>query len=157
MAMPWGLILVDLLLVALHVLLRVGFGFGAWVPDLLVVATLLSARALSPGAAAWIGLILGIVDGATLPPELFGYSSLVLAMLGYLAARVRPVVAEGPLFIVLYLFLGKLVFDLLFYAVTGGLLRLGVGSFLLAAVASAAYAALGGLVAWGMFRRAWVR
>jgi|DewCreStandDraft_2_1066082.scaffolds.fasta_scaffold00605_7 cell shape-determining protein MreD len=153
--MPWTLLFVDLLLVALHVVLRIGMGLGAAAPDLLVVALLLSARALAPGAAAWLGFALGIVDGATLPAELFGYSALVLSVLGYLAARVRPVVAEGPLFLLIYLFLGKLLFDVLFYSLTGGLVRLGLVALLIAAPASALYASVAGLLVWLTVRRAW--
>jgi rod shape-determining protein MreD len=98
-------------LVVLHFLLRVGLGLGMLAPDLLLVAFLLAARRARPGWAAGLGFGLGLLEGAV--SYNVGISSLVLSVLGYVAARSREWLAsEGPVYLFVFLFLGKLAYDL---------------------------------------------
>ena len=57
----WHFVAFITVLVALHFFLRVGLGLGWAVPDLLVVAVLLSARRVRGGWAAGLGVLLGIL------------------------------------------------------------------------------------------------
>ncbi|HEX2091161.1 MAG TPA: hypothetical protein VHG28_02120, partial [Longimicrobiaceae bacterium] len=60
------------LLVVVHFVLRVGLGLGQLVPDLISLAVLLAARQMRPGWAAGLGLLLGILEGAVVPPTFGG-------------------------------------------------------------------------------------
>ena len=102
-------------LVVLHFLLTVGLGLGVLAPDLLAVAVLLAARRQRGGQAAALGLTLGILEGAV-HPYAMGEAALALAVVGYLASRSKEVLAgDSPVMLLVYLALGKWLYDLLVY------------------------------------------
>jgi rod shape-determining protein MreD len=102
------LILIDL---ALHV----GLGYGTVAPDLITVAALLYARRLSGAAASFVGLILGILADA-LSLAAFGASAVALVVVCYLGARTRDMFeGNSALFIAVYLFIGKLLRDAIWF------------------------------------------
>lgn len=148
----WGLWIFVFALVILHFVLRIGMGLGQLAPDLLVVALLLAARELRAGMAAGLGLLLGILDGSVVPPSL-GASALVLTILGFLGARTRDLFAgDGLVFVALYLFVGKWLFDLLLYVVSGSVVRPDIASLLLISPLAALYAAVAGVIAVSAYR-----
>ena len=146
----WALMAV---LVVLHFVLHLSFGFGIQAPDLLTVAVLLGARQLSGGRAAGYGFLLGLLEDAV-SVSAFGAAAIAQTVLGYLGARSRDLfVGDSLLFLGLYLFLGKWARDALYYGVAA-VLRRGdaVGALLLQAPIAAVYAAISGLVAIVVFR-----
>jgi len=150
--MRWGLWLFIAFLVVLHFILRLGLGLGHLAPDLLVVALLLAAREMRAGWAAGLGLGLGILDGSMVPFNL-GASALALTVIGYLGARTRELFAgDNFLFLALYLFVGKWLYDTLLYLVTGDLFSSGAAYLLLISPLTALYAAAAGVVALAAYR-----
>jgi hypothetical protein len=150
--MRWGLWLFIVFLVVLHFILRLGLGLGHLAPDLLVVALLLAAREIRAGWAAGLGLGLGILDGSMVPFNL-GASALVLTVLGFLGARTRELFAgDNFLFLALYLFVGKWLYDTLLYLVTGDLFSSNAAYLLLISPLTALYAAAAGVVALAAYR-----
>lgn len=148
----WALVGMVVALVVLHFVLRIGLGFGRLAPDLLVVALLLAAREMRAGWAAGLGLLLGILDGAVLP-ETFGQSALVLTILGFLGARSRDLVSgDSPIFLALYLFVGKWLFDILMYLFSGALFRGLAADLILVSPLAALYAAAAGLIVSALYR-----
>jgi rod shape-determining protein MreD len=139
-------------LVALHFVLRVGLGLGPFAPDLLVVALLVAARRVRPGTAAGLGAFLGLLDGAV--TYVIGPSSLVLAVLGYAASRTRETLAgDSPVMLILYLFAGKWLYDVLLYAVLVWSDKAPpASSLLLVSPVAALYAAAAGLAAVALYR-----
>lgn len=140
----WGFIL---LLVLLHLTLRLGFGMTA-VPDLLVAAALLGARRLSGAGAAFYGLVLGILADS-LALVAFGATAVALVVTGFLGARSRNFFeGDSYLFLVLYLFLGAWLVEVIRFAVGGAMAR-GQEPLLLitAAPLAALWIAAAGLVA----------
>jgi cell shape-determining protein MreD len=140
-------------LVVLHFVLRVGLGLGQLVPDLIAVAVLLAARELRPGWAAGLGLLLGVLEGAVVPPT-FGASALALTVLGFLASRLRDLFSGGgTVFLAFYLFAGKWLYDILLYLIVLVNARPGpASSLLLISPLAALYAAAAGLVAYSAYR-----
>jgi hypothetical protein len=150
--MRWGLWLFIVILVVLHFVLRLGLGLGHLAPDLLVVALLLAAREIRAGWAAGLGLALGIIDGSMVPFNL-GASALVLTIIGFLGARTRELFSgDNYLFLALYLFVGKWLYDTLLYLVTGDLFSSGAAYLLLISPLTALYAAAAGVVALAAYR-----
>lgn len=150
--MRWGLWVFIVCLVVLHFILRLGLGLGQLAPDLLVVALLLAAREIRAGWAAGLGLLLGVIDGSTVPFNL-GASALVLTVLGYLGARTREIFSgDNFVFLALYLFVGKWLYDTLLYLVTGDLFTSGAAYLLLVSPITALYAAAAGVVALAAYR-----
>ena len=151
----WPIWTLVFLLVALHFVLRIGLGLGELAPDLLVVAVLLAAREVGTIAAAGLGFLLGVLDGAVVPFTL-GASALVLTVLAYLGSRSREWVATDSLvFLALYLFVGKWLFDTLLYLVfyvSGHVLRPDLIALLVVSPLAALYAALAGLLATVAYR-----
>ena len=148
----WGFWVFIAVLVVLHFVLRIGLGFAQLAPDLLLVALLLAARELRAGFAAGLGLFLGILDGAVIPFNL-GASALVLTILGFAGGRSRELFAgDSFVFLALYLFAGKWLYDALLYLVTGDMFRPGVSYLLLVSPLTALYAAAAGLVALAAYR-----
>ncbi|HYJ81016.1 MAG TPA: hypothetical protein VEW03_15495 [Longimicrobiaceae bacterium] len=149
----WQFVGFIVLLVAVHFLVRVGLGLGLYAPDLLVVAVLLSSRRLRPGAAAGLGMLLGLLEGSA-DPVLFGASSLALAVVGYLGSRSRELLAgDDPLNLVAFLFAGTLTYQALLYGVLA--LQGTAGSpvaLLLPALLGGIYAAAVGLGAVTLYR-----
>lgn len=150
--MRWGLWLFIVILVVLHFILRLGLGLGHLAPDLLVVALLLAAREIRAGWAAGLGLALGIIDGSMVPFNL-GASALVLTIVGFVGARTRELFSgDNYLFVALYLFVGKWLYDTLLYLVTGELFSSGPAYLLLISPLTALYAAAAGVVALAAYR-----
>ena len=148
----WGFWVFIAVLVVLHFVLRIGLGFAQLAPDLLIVALLLLAREVRAGFAAGYGLLLGILDGAVIPFNL-GASALVLTILGFAGGRSRELFAgDSFVFLALYLFAGKWMYDTLLYLVTGDLFRPGASYLLLVSPLTALYAAAAGLVALAAYR-----
>ena len=97
---------VALLLPILHFLLRVGFGLGAWAPDLLTVGLLLVAREVRAGRAAGLGFLFGVLEDAFSVLS-FGANAMALTILGILGARSRDLfMGDSLVFLVSYLALG---------------------------------------------------
>lgn len=140
------------ILVALHFILRVGLGLGPFAPDLLVVTLLVAARRLRPGTAAGLGVLLGLLEGAV--TYQIGPASLVLAVLGFAASRSRETVSgDSPLVLLLYLFAGKWLYDVMLYLVLVPLDRAGpASSLVLLSPVAALYAAAAGLAAVAAYR-----
>ena len=148
----WGFWVFIALLLVMHFLLRVGLGYQQLAPDLLVVALLLAARQLSPGYAAGLGLLLGIIDGALIPSTL-GASAVALTALAFVGSRSRELFAEDNYLLVsLYLFVGKWLFDTILFFATGDLFRPGASYLLLVSPLTALYAAAAGLIGLTVYR-----
>lgn len=148
----WGFWIFIAVLVVLHFVLRIGLGFEQLAPDLLIVALLLAAREMRAGWAAGLGLLLGVLDGSVIPFNL-GSSALVLTVLGFFGARSRELVSgDSYLFLALYLFAGKWLYDTLLYTITGNLFRPGASYLLLVSPMTALYAAAAGLAGLAAYR-----
>jgi len=142
-------------LVVLHFVLRVGLGLGVLAPDLLVIALLLAARRMRPGAAAWLGFLLGVLEGSA-NPTVFGAASLALSAAGYLASRSREWLAgDDPVTMVAYFFVGTLLYEGALYVL---LALMGAGgsamALLIPALFASLYAAAVGLGASALYRTA---
>lgn len=137
----WVLVAVLFLL---HFVLHVGLGIGRAAPDLLTMALLLAARDVSLGTAAGVGLLFGLLEDS-LSVLAFGANSVAMTTVGILGALTRDLfVGDSRLFVVSYLFLGKLVRDLAHWVLVGQELRQplseqvivqgGIGALYLAAI-----------------------
>ncbi len=144
--------LVAVLVIA-HFVLRVGYGLGGIVPNLLVLAVLLAAREMRPGSAAGLGLLLGLLEGAAVAATL-GASAVVLVVLGYLGARSREwLESETFLALALYLFVGKWLYDaLLFLVLEMKFDAPPISNLLLVSPLAALYSALVGAVVMIAYR-----
>ena len=153
MGTRWPFWVFLIILVLLHFSLHLGLGLGAVAPDLLTVAVLLAARVLPGALAAVLGLGLGLLQDA-LALGAFGADAVAKAVIGFAGAHSRDFfVGESAGFVGIYLFVGKWVHDLLFYA----LARPGGGSavlwrLLVQAPLAALYAAVCGVVALLLYR-----
>ena len=148
----WGFRIFIAVLVVLHFVLRVGLGLDQLAPDLLVVALLLAAREIRAGWAAGLGLLLGVLDGSMVPFNL-GISSLVLTALGFVGARSREIFSgESYVFLALYLFVGKWLYDAMLSLLTRELFRAGASEILVVAPMNAIYAAAAGVLAMAAYR-----
>ena len=78
-----------LVLVILHFSLRPALGWRAEI-DFLLIAVLLVAVRLRPGAAALVGCIVGLVADS-LTPNAFGAGALAMTIVGYLASWLKAV------------------------------------------------------------------
>lgn len=150
--MRWGFWFFIFVLVVLHFILRLGLGLGQLAPDLLLVALLLAAREMRAGWAAGLGLGLGILDGSMVPFNL-GTSALVMTVIGFVGARSRELFSgDNFVFLALYLFVGKWLYDALLYLVTGDLFSAGATYLVLVSPLAALYAAAAGVVALATYR-----
>jgi cell shape-determining protein MreD len=148
----WSYWVLIALLVVLHFVLRIGMGLQELAPDLLVIALLLAAREMRAGWAAGLGLLLGILDGSIVPFTL-GASAVVLTLLGFLGARSRDLFSgDSYLFLAVYLFAGKWLFDTLLFLLTGLAFAPGASYLLLISPLAALYAAAVGLVSLAVYR-----
>jgi rod shape-determining protein MreD len=143
-------------LVVLHFMLHLAFGFGRAAPDLLTVAALLGARRLPGAGAALLGLVLGILNDA-LSIVAFGAAAVALTAVSYIGSRTRDMFeGESLLFGMVYLFVGKWLHDSFYFLLN--LARGGTGDamdmLLTTAPIGAAYAMGAGLVALILFRAA---
>ncbi|MGH7470469.1 MAG: rod shape-determining protein MreD [Longimicrobiales bacterium] len=141
------------LLLTAYFLLHVGLGLGASVPDLLTVALLLGVRRVRSSVAAALGLVLGLIQDA-LAFGSFGADALTLTILGYLGARSRDLFeGDSLLFVGAYLFLGKWLHDLGYWALAPANSRSDfVAEVLLRSPLAALYAAGAGVMALVIFR-----
>ena len=149
----WQFVGFIAVLVFLYFLLRIGLGLGDWAPDLLVVALLLAARRMRAGWAAGLGVVLGLLDGAAHPLTM-GATAVALAVLGYVGARSREALAgDSPILLLLYLFAGKWLYDVMVYLLLINQHIQGpVSGLLLGSPLAAAYAAAVGLAAAAAYR-----
>jgi rod shape-determining protein MreD len=116
----WGTVVA---LVVLHFLLHLGFGLGREAPDLLTIALLLGSRELRMGGAAGLGFGLGLLEDAFSVLS-FGGNTMAMTITGAAGARTRALfVGDSLLFLVLYLFLGKWLRDLILWVAVGSDLR----------------------------------
>jgi rod shape-determining protein MreD len=112
-------------LVVLHFLLHVGFSIEGWAPDLLTLALLLAARETNMGIAAGLGFFFGLMEDS-FSVLAFGASALALSIVGILGARTRDLfVGDSVLFLFVYLSLGKLARDLIYWGVADPAVRGG--------------------------------
>lgn len=110
-------------LFVLHFVLHVGLGIGRGAPDLLTVALLLAAREVGVGTAGGIGLFCGLLEDS-LSVLAFGANTVAMTTVGILGALTRDLfVGDSRLFVVSYLFLGKLARDFGHWVFVGDELR----------------------------------
>lgn len=111
------------LLVILHFLFHVGFSIASGAPDLLTLALLLAARELSLGWGGGLGFFLGLLEDA-FSVLAFGASAFALTLVGILGARTRDLfVGDSLLFFFVYLTVGKLLRNLVYWVVAGATVR----------------------------------
>lgn len=134
-------------LVLLHFLLHVGLGIGAAAPDLLTVALLLVSREVGIGAAAGVGLVLGMLEDA-LSVLAFGVNSMAMTLVGIAGGTTRDLfVGDSLAFLVSYFVLGKFARDLVAWVLMGAALREPfVTRVLVEGLLGGMYAALVGIV-----------
>ena len=106
-------LIVFLVLVALHYGVRPLFDWRA-VPDFLVIALLLAAVRLRPGASAVLGLVIGFAADA-LAPGAFGAAALAFTVVGFSASWLKAVFfADNVAINAVFFFAGKWAADLVF-------------------------------------------
>ncbi len=116
-------VVVFLLLVVLHYTVRPLLGTRVSV-DFLVIAVLLTAVHVRPGAAAVIGFITGLVADS-LSPLSFGAGALAMSAVGFSASWLKAAVFGDNMFLqAVFLAAGKWSFDVLYLVAER---RLGVG------------------------------
>ncbi|HKY96220.1 MAG TPA: rod shape-determining protein MreD [Gemmatimonadaceae bacterium] len=135
-----------LILVLLHYTLRPLLGWRAPM-DFLVLALLLAAIRVRPAAGALIGLALGIVSDS-LTPDALGAGAIAMTIVGYLASWLKAVFfADNIALNAFFFFLGKWVFDVIYFVVEHRLLGIElVQQLLLWSPLSAAATAVAGVV-----------
>ncbi|MSR35327.1 MAG: rod shape-determining protein MreD [Gemmatimonadetes bacterium] len=144
---PWRVWATVGVLAVLHFLLHLGFGLGNIAPDLLTISLLLAAREVGMGTAAGIGFAFGLLlDAFSLLA--FGANSVAMTLIGAAGARTRDLfVGDSFFFVVSYLFLGKWVKDLLYWALVGeGIREPFVQAILVGSSVNALYAAAVGVL-----------
>ena len=105
------LALALVVVVLLHFTLRPLLGGRAPV-DFLVIAAMLAAVRLRPGAAALLGLLLGLAADS-LSPATFGSAGLGLTLVAYGASYLKAVYfADNAALSALFVFAGKWIFDI---------------------------------------------
>jgi rod shape-determining protein MreD len=147
-----GLVIVFLVLLGLHYSVRPLLDWRASA-DFLVIAVLLVAVRVRPGVGAAIGFAAGILADA-LAPSAFGASALAFTLVGFGASWLKDAFfAEHVALNALFLFGGKVAYDLVFLMAEGRLsgsallFQLGVWTAL-----SAAVTALVGIAVMLLFR-----
>lgn len=122
-------------------------------PDFLVIAVLLLAVRLRPGAAALVGFVTGLIADA-LSPSAFGAGAFALTSIGFGASWLKAVFfSDNVVLHAFFFFLGKWAFDILFLVVARqhGFFEM-VTQVALWSPLSAAVTALTGLVVLMLFR-----
>lgn len=135
-----------LILVVLHYTLRPLLGWRAPM-DFLLLALLLSAIRVRPAVAAVIGLVLGLVSDS-LTPDALGAGAVAMTVVGYLASWLKAVFfADNLALNAFFFFLGKWIFDVIYFSVEQ---RLGgielIQQLLLWSPLSAAATAIAGIL-----------
>ncbi|MDQ3081989.1 MAG: rod shape-determining protein MreD [Gemmatimonadota bacterium] len=138
--------MIFLLLVFLHYTLRPLLGWRAPM-DFLLLALLLSAIRVRPAIGALIGLALGLVSDS-LTPDALGAGAIAMTVVGYLASWLKAVFfADNIALNALFFFLGKWLFDVIYFVVEN---RIGgielVQQLLLWSPLSAAATAVAGIL-----------
>lgn len=106
-------------LLAVHLLLRAGLGFGAGSPDLALVAVLAGSRLTTIRAGAAMGFVAGLLEDA-LAMNSFGAGVLATTAAGAAGAYSRRLLVGEPLpFLMVYFIVGKWVRDLMAWAASG--------------------------------------
>jgi rod shape-determining protein MreD len=104
------------ILVVLHYTLRPLLGWRAPM-DFLILALLLASIRVRPAVGALIGLALGIVSDS-LTPDSLGAGAIAMTVVGYLASWLKAVFfADNIALNAFFFFLGKWVFDLIYFIV----------------------------------------
>jgi cell shape-determining protein MreD len=135
---------VVLALVVLHFTLFRFFVRWPAMPNFLIGGLLLAALRLRAGYSAFFGFSLGILEAA-MGLEGMGSISIVLTVVGYLAARSRDLLfADSRYYVFIYLFAGTWVAEVSLMLVMPG------GPGLLGWIAFAPVSALGTAVVCGM-------
>ena len=134
------------ILVLLHYTLRPLLGWRAPM-DFLVLALLLASIRVRPAFGAILGLALGIVSDS-LTPDALGAGAIAMTIVGYLASWLKAVFfADNIALNAFFFFLGKWVFDVIYFTVEH---RLGgielVQQLLLWSPLSAAATAIAGVL-----------
>ena len=107
------ILMVTLALVALQFTLRPILDWRAGI-DFLVIAVLVVAVRVRPGAAAMAGFALGLIADA-LTPEAFGAGALAGTLVGFTASRLKSgFFVDDFRLNVFFGFVGKLAFDVIF-------------------------------------------
>ena len=141
-------------LVIFHLVLHVAIGLGTSAPDLLTIAVLLGARRLKGSFAAALGLVLGLLVDA-LALTTFGALALAHTIVGFLGARSRDLFeGDSFLFVAVYVFLGKLIRDVLYFTLTRSTHGDEWGAILTAAPLAAVYTAFAAIIALILYRAA---
>jgi rod shape-determining protein MreD len=105
-----------LILVLLHYTLRPLLGWRAPM-DFMILALLLASIRVRPAVGALIGLALGIVSDS-LTPDSLGAGAAAMTVVGYLASWLKAVFfADNLALNAFFFFLGKWVFDLIYFIV----------------------------------------
>lgn len=108
-----SIMVVVALMLALHFTLRPILDWRAGV-DFLTIAVLVVAVRVRPGIAALVGFAVGIVADA-LAPESFGAGALAMTIVGFAASRLKAAFfADNVLINAVFVFIGKVAFDLIF-------------------------------------------
>lgn len=101
------------LMVALHFTLRPILDWRAGI-DFLTIAVLVVAVRVRPGVAALVGFAVGIVADA-LAPEAFGAGALAMTVVGFAASRLKAAFfADNVMLNAVFVFIGKVAYDLIF-------------------------------------------
>jgi len=146
-----------LVLVVLHYSVRplIGTRVNA---DFLLIAVMLTALEVRPGAAALIGFATGLISDSLTPPS-FGAGALALSVVGFTASWLRAAVfGDNLLLQAIFIAAGKWCFDLVYLVAER---RLPLGSLLVQLLLwsplSAVVTGLAGLVVAATFRRTTAR
>ncbi|HEY9428659.1 MAG TPA: rod shape-determining protein MreD [Gemmatimonadaceae bacterium] len=106
-------LLAFVVLVLLHFTLRPLLGWRVG-PDFLVIALLLVAIRVRPGAAAVLGLVMGIVADS-IELHAFGAGALAMCCVGFAASWLKAVFFADDMFLnAFFFFSGKWAFDIIF-------------------------------------------
>jgi rod shape-determining protein MreD len=151
------LVAVPALLAVLHFWVRPRFGDPRFTPDLLLLALLVLAMQLRPGAGAAVGFLVGLATDAVAPTA-FGAAALAGTTVGFVAGWVRTLfVADNVLVYALFVFGAAWARDLIQVVTSNQLAGRALLWQLLAYSPAAALAtALAGLVVFGLTGR-WIR
>lgn len=102
-----------LVLVVLHFSLRPALGWRAEI-DFLLIAVLLAAVRLRPGAASLVGCLVGLVADS-LTPNAFGAGALAMTIVGYLASWLKAVFfADNLALNGFFFFIGQWVYTIIY-------------------------------------------
>ena len=134
------------ILVVLHYTLRPLLGWRAPM-DFLILALLLASIRVRPAVGALIGLALGIVSDS-LTPDALGAGAIAMTVVGYLASWLKAVFfADNIALNAFFFFLGKWVFDVIYFIVEHRLGGIELGQqLLLWSPLSAAATAIAGVL-----------